>query len=314
MTTPEGKGISRVRIRTLNQINAMRLIKSSDEIALMKKAVEITCDAHIEAMKASTPGLYEYEIEAIIEYIYRKNGSPRFGFPSIVGSGPNSCVLHYESNNRKTRNGDMFCIDIGAEYGYYSADITRSYPVNGIFTPEQRDIYEIVLAAEEATILAAGPAKSFREIKQLAFDVLADGLFKLGLITDRNARWQARLWTPHGIGHWLGLDVHDVGGGDSSTGDLLKPGMIFTIEPGIYIAVDRLDNIRSAAGRSPNQIEIDAFIEMVKPLAERYNNIGVRIEDDILITEKGYENLSVKAPKEIKDIEMLMAQRSYLNR
>lgn len=304
-------------IDPLQYIHDMRLIKGPEEIELMLKAIDITGEALVEAMKAAKPGMYEYEIEAIIEYIFRKNGSPRPGFPSIVGSGPNSTILHYEVNNRQIQDGDLIVMDIGAEYGYYSADITRTIPVNGKFSKEQKEIYEIVLEAQQSAIDIVAPGKGIYEVHYHALKIIKDGLYRLGLITDKNSKWQHRVWLMYNTCHWLGLDVHDVGGRgrDDGKGRELKPGMVHTVEPGIYIGENSLDNLSKKLEHFKlKEEEIAAFVNKVKPAAQKYVNIGVRIEDDILVTENGHENLSSKVPKEIDEIETLMKEKSYLNR
>jgi Xaa-Pro aminopeptidase len=308
----QGLPMSRRRLRSVSQLSAMRLIKDAEEIRCLRKAIDITCDAQIEAMRASEPGMVEYEIRAVIEYIFRKNGSPRNGFQSIVGSGPNSTIAHYSACTRQTEPGDMICMDIGAEYGYYSADVTRTIPVSGRFSPAQRDLYEIILRAEKEAVAMSGPGKRLGDIYNNAVEVVTQGLHRLGLITDPEKRWQVRVWNPYGIGHWLGLDTHDVG--PSTAGTILQPGMVYTVEPGAYISHKVLDNLKAVAGGRIPEEELDDFIRKVRPVVEKYNNIGIRVEDDILITEDGYENLSAKAPREIAEIEALMAEKSYLNR
>ncbi len=307
-------------IDPLQFVHEMRLIKSSFEINLMKRSIDITGDSHIEAMKAAEPGMYEYEIEAIIEYIYRKNGCQRVGFPSIVGSGPNSTVLHYEANNRQTESGDLIVIDIGAEFEYYSADITRTIPVNGRFSKEQKEIYEIVLEAQKVGINMMAPGVGLGEIEQKIAETLKDGLYQLGLLTDTDSKWQYRIWYPHTASHWLGLEVHDAGsyrGTDRKRGRILQRGMVATVEPGIYIGENSLDNIFERQAwfiKDVKKEEIIRFVEKVRPVAEKYLNIGIRIEDDVLITENGHEVLSSKAPKEIKEIEKLMKESSYFSK
>ena len=294
-------------------IHEMRLIKDKKEIKLLKKAIDITCEAQIEVMKAAEPGMFEYELQAVIEYIYRKNGSPRPGFSSIVGSGPNSIVLHYNENNRKASDGDVVCMDIGAEYGGYTADVTRTIPINGKFTREQREIYEAVLRAQEKTIDMVKPGIGLSELQNHTRDFINQELLRLGLITDIESGWQTRLWMPHGTGHWLGLDVHDVGDyrWDEAKGRILEPGMVFTVEPGIYVTERVFDHLSDLVGGQATKEELDDFIQIVKPVASRYDNIGVRIEDDILVTADWHENLSKKAPKKIKDIEKLMNETSH---
>jgi Xaa-Pro aminopeptidase len=298
-----------------NFIHEMRLIKSPEEITVMQKAIDITCDAHIEVFKAAEPGMVEYELQAVIEYIYRKNGSPRNGFPCIVGSGPNSVVLHYQANNRRTRSGDMVVMDIGAEYGGYTADVTRTIPINGKFTKAQREIYRAVLNAQKEAIARIAPGVGHKEVQDHATEKIKEGLYQLGLITDTGSKWQYRVWLTHGISHWLGLDVHDVGDYRRSDeiGRILEPGIVLTVEPGIYIQEDILDHLSDMLGSMAPEDEISAFVEKVKPIAAGYANIGVRIEDDVLVTADGHEILSIKAPKEIDEIERLMAERSYLN-
>lgn len=298
-------------------IHDMRLIKDSEEIRLMRKAAEITSDALIEVLKAVEPGMFEYEVEAMIEYIFRKNGAEGPGFPSIVGSGPNSTILHYEENNRQTQDGDLLLMDVGADYGHYKADVTRTIPVNGRFNEKQKEIYEVVLQAQKEAIKTAAPGVGFHEINNRGVEVIKEGLYKLGLITDKKSEWQHRAWLMYNISHWVGLDVHDVGGRGPAAGKgwELKPGMVFTVEPGLYIREETLENLPMMLGRFvSSKEELEAFINDVRPAVRKYANIGIRIEDDILITESGHEILSSKAPKEIDDIERLMEKRSYLNR
>ncbi len=293
------------------KIHEMRVIKSAAEIALLKNAIDITVQAQIEAMKTAQPGMNEGEIEAVIEYVFRKMGATGPGFPSIVGSGPNSTVLHHEINNRQTVDGDLVVMDIGAEVGRYTADVTRTMPVNGVFSKAQREIYSIVLEAEEKALGIIAPGVEINDVHNLAVSVIADGLLNLGLITDKESRWQMRAWLMYNINHWIGLDVHDVGDykrqRDSSR--VLEPGMVFTVEPGLYIRMSTIDNLREIVGPSVPEEEIAAFVNVVRPVVERYNNIGVRIEDDVLVTENGYENLSIKAPKTIAEIETIMKKK-----
>ena len=262
-------------------ITEMRSVKSAVEIELLQKAIDATVTAHVEAMKSCEPGMYEYELQAVIEYCYTKNGSEYPGFPSIVGSGPNSCILHYDANRRQMKGGDVVVMDIGAEYHGYSADVTRTIPVNGTFSPAQRAIYEIVLKAQEAAIKELKPGASVSASSQKAIEVFSDGLMKLGIIKKED---EARQFYLHGISHNIGLDVHDPG----RIGGSLTPGMVFTVEPGIYIPEG-------------------------SPCDKKYWNIGVRIEDDVLITEDGVRVLSSAAPKTIKDIETLMKKKGIGN-
>ena len=298
-------------------IHEMRLIKDAEEIRLMKKAADITCDALIEVMKAVQPSMFEYEAEAIIEFIFRTNGAQGPGFPSIVGSGPNSTILHYDANDRQMQDGDLLLMDVGAEYGHYKSDVTRTIPVNGKFSKEHKEIYEIVLQAQKEAIKIAAPGVGIHEINARGVEVIKEGLLKLRLITDKDSDWQHRAWLMYYISHWVGLDVHDVGGRGSSdgVGRKLEPGMVFTVEPGIYIREETLKNLPAMLGRSTvDKEELDDFIDKVRPAVQKYANIGIRIEDDVLVTENGYEILSSRAPKEIDAIEKLMKKKSYLRR
>ncbi len=296
-------------------IHEMRLIKDAEEIKLMKKAADITSEALVEVMKAVEPGMFEYEVEAIIEYIFRKNGAQGPGFPSIVGSGPNSTILHYEDNNRQTQDGDLLLMDVGAEYGHYTADVTRTIPVNGRFSAKQKEIYEVVLHSQKEAIQIAAPGVGIYEINNRGVEVIKEGLYRLGLITDKNSQWQHRAWLMYNISHWVGLDVHDVGGRGPADGKgrRFEPGMVFTVEPGLYIREETLENLPVMLGRTgATKEELEEFIKKVRPAVQKYANIGIRIEDDILITESGHEILSSKVPKEIDVIEKLMRKKSYL--
>jgi len=294
-------------------VHKLRVHKGPEEIALLTKAVQITCDGLVEVMKAFRPGMYEYEAGAILDYVFKRNGSPRNGFSSILGSGPNATVLHYQKNERQTQTGDLLLMDVGAEYGYYAADITRTIPVSGRFTKEQKEIYQIVLDAQKAGIKEMVPGKSYQSFLDTAAEVAKEGLFRLGLITDRNSDWQHRCYFFHGVGHWLGMDVHDVGeyGGKKNRERLFEPGMVSTIEPGLYIS----ENMRKSVfitNEVPNN-EIEAFLKETSKAFEKYKDIGIRIEDDILITENGNKILSIGAPREIADIERIMQKNSIFD-
>ncbi|MCH7819843.1 MAG: aminopeptidase P N-terminal domain-containing protein [Candidatus Marinimicrobia bacterium] len=271
------------------ELGEMRKIKSDWEVKSLRKAIDITSEAHKEAMKSARPGMGEYEIEAVIEYIYRKHGVQRPGFPSIVAAGSNTTTLHYQTNEMKMKKGDLLLVDIGAEWGYYSADVSRTYPVNGKFSKEQAAIYQIVYDAQEAAFKISRPGTSRKELSDIVRNSVIDGLIKVGLLSgtleeiikDRSYK----KFYLHGFGHWIGLDVHDPG---SYTEDgesvIMRPGMVYTVEPGIYITED--DSVDT-----------------------KWWNIGVRIEDCVLITEKGYELLSDKSPRKIKKIEKLMRKK-----
>jgi Xaa-Pro aminopeptidase len=264
-------------------LESMRAIKSADEVKILHKAVEISARAHTAAMKAARPGMHEYEIQAILEYVFRSNGSSRNGYPSIVGSGPNTCILHYTENNRVMNHGDLLLVDAGAEFGYYTGDITRTYPVNGKFSPEQKAVYEVVLDAQKKAIHAARPGINFAQVHAIAAEALTEGMIHLGLLSGtlqenlENTTYSK--YFMHRTGHWLGIDVHDTGMyRNGNQWRELEPGMVMTVEPGIYVGDQN----------------------------ERFRNIGVRIEDDVLITESEPFVLSKSCPKEISDLEELI--------
>ncbi len=248
-------------------IHSMRHVKSNEEIDYLQKAIDITGEALREAMQLTKPGLKENNIEAAIEYIFRDSGCERPGFPSIVGSGVNSTILHYTKNNRTMERGDLLLMDVGAEYNMYTADITRTIPVNGRFTEPQAELYTYVLDAQQAVFDSARVGMTIKDLNKIAKHYLSERGYGQYFI--------------HGIGHWLGLDAHDVGGRQIE----IKAGSVFTIEPGIYISDD------------------DTTAD------EHYRGIGIRIEDDVLMTEDGPVWLSGGIPKEIREIERIMRRR-----
>jgi Xaa-Pro aminopeptidase len=278
----------------------MRIIKNEGDFRMgLQKAIDISAEAHREAMKSIRPGMYEYEVQAVFEYVYRKNGSPRNSYPCIIGSGPNSGTLHYEKNSRKMNDGDVVLMDCAAEYGYYGADITRTVPVNGKFTREQREIYQIVLDAQNAAMRLVKPGLVKTDMDRAIDSVLGNGLVRLGLIKEKK---DFRIFTPHGYSHWIGLEVHDVGSyTHNGKSRQLEPGMVFTIEPGIYVRADIFDRMKEKGYTD------DEIVSMRKKLG-KYINIGVRIEDDVLVTENGWKNLSASAPREIAEIEAMMKE------
>lgn len=244
-------------------LTRLRAVKDEDEQRRLRRAIAITTEAHLQALTGLRPGLWEYELEAVIEYTFRRSGAERVGFPSIIGSGPNSTVLHYDDNRRRMEAGDLVVVDIGAEYGYYTADVTRTYPVSGTFTPRQRALYELVLGAQQAALDAVRPGVTFGDLMRTAQEYMRSRSGQLcGPKTCDH-------FFVHGLSHHIGLDVHDPGPGGA-----LRPGMVFTIEPGIYL---------------PDE------------------NLGIRIEDDVLVTASGHELLSAAAPRRAADVERAMA-------
>lgn len=282
-------------------IAGMRVVKTADDFAGgLQRAIDISAQAHNEAIRAIRPGMYEYEVQAVFEYVYRKSGSPRNGYPCIIGSGPNSSIPHYSANRRRMEDGDVVVMDCAAEYGYYSADITRTVPVNGRFSAEQRTIYSLVLQAQEAGIAAIRPGAPYSDIDTAVSAVLGEGLHRLGFLKSAADR---EMFTMHGYAHWIGLDVHDVGGyvRDSSS-IVLQPGMVLTVEPGVYVRPAVFEKMRRA-GYSEEEVA-----QRQKLLAP-YMHIGVRIEDDILVTDTGARNLSASVPRAVEAIEALMKER-----
>lgn len=304
-------------------IHEMRVNKDANETSRIQKAVDITGEAFVNACRICRPGVNEFEVEAMIEYIFRKYGSSMPAYESIVGSGPNTVTLHYSANSRKMEDGDLLLMDIGAEYGYYCADITRTIPVNGKFTREQREIYDLVLKAQKAAIAEMIPGKYIVEGRNKSSETLIGGLIKLGLITDPESTWQKKFYLVHGISHFLGMNVHDVGdygvpdsvlsqtiGVDTTYGRLLEEGMVLTVEPGLYFRSNGLSQLYEMFGNEISHEEIQDFITAVSPVYEKYKNIGVRIEDDVLITSNGCIVLSKNIPKEIDEIERIMSRRN----
>ena len=282
-------------------LSEMRLIKNDGDWKLgMQQSIDISVKAHLEAYKVVRPGMNEAEIQAVFESAYRKYGSMRNGYPCIVGSGPNATILHYNKNTRVMNDGELLLMDCAAEYGGYSADITRTVPVNRKFSKRQREIYELVLAAQNAAMSMIKPGLRYNEWNMAIDSVLGNGLAKLGFIKDKK---DFRVFSLHGYGHWIGQEVHDVGAysmnGESRK---LEPGMVFTIEPGLYVRPIVFDALKER-GYDDNDIS------KIRAVVEPYMNIGVRIEDDILVTKDGYKNLSAGVPRELDAIEKYMKSR-----
>lgn len=269
-------------------LHEMRLFKDSGEVAKMRRAAAITAQGHRAGMIGTRPGMREYEVEALIEYEYLRAGGT-YAYPSIVAAGENATILHYNTNRDELREGDLLLVDSGSEFELYTSDVTRTWPVNGRFTPEQRAIYDIVLAAQEAGIARVIPGASCREFHNACVRVITEGLIEIGLLSgssDENIEKERyRDYYMHGSGHWLGLDVHDAGSyrDASDAYRKLEPGMVTTVEPGIYVHPD---------------LQCD----------ERFKGIGVRIEDDILVTAAGHENLTESIAKSVADIETLAGE------
>jgi Xaa-Pro aminopeptidase len=247
----------------LPELGSLRVVKDADEIGLLTRAVELSALGHVAAMRFARPGGWEYEIEAVAEATFRRHGAERLGYPSIVGSGINGTILHYDENRRQTQPGDLIVMDMGAEFGYYTADITRTIPVSGKFTPRQRAIYELVLGTQQAAIDSVRIGITLGQLDAIARKYMADHS------GDLCGAGGCVKYFIHGLSHWIGMDVHDLGGRVP-----LAPGMAFTIEPGIYIPEEAL---------------------------------GVRIEDDVLVTPTGYLLLSKGAPRSVAEVERVMA-------
>jgi Xaa-Pro aminopeptidase len=254
------------RIRELDPtLGELRLVKDSEELRRLREAARITMEAHREVWRVAEPGVTEYQAEAALEYVFRVHGAERVGFPSIVGSGPNSVVLHYDKSRRRMEAGDLVVVDIGAEYGYYTADITRTFPVSGRFSPRQRALYDLVLDAWEAGLAVIRPGATMRDVNQAVQDFLAENS------GDLCGETSCAPHLIHGVAHWLGMDVHDVGSG----GVPFSPGMVLTLEPGLYL---------------PDE------------------SLGIRVEDDILVTEDGHEVLTRGLPRRADEVEAIMRE------
>ncbi|WP_287275098.1 MULTISPECIES: aminopeptidase P N-terminal domain-containing protein [unclassified Okeania] len=270
-------------------LHPMRLLKSTAELEQMRKAADIAVDAHNHAMKFAKAGQFEYQIQAEMEYIFSRHGATP-AYPSIVASGANSCILHYIENNRQMQENDLLLIDAGAAYNYYNSDITRTFPISGKFTPEQKVIYELVLRAQQAAISEVKPGNPYKQFHDTAVRVLVEGLIDLkllkGNIDEIIEKEKYKHLYMHRTGHWLGLDVHDVGvyqWGEEPQN--LQPGQVLTVEPGIYIG----PNIKSVEGQPE--------------VYDRWRGIGVRIEDDVLVTAEGNEVLTAGVPKLVEELE-----------
>ncbi len=298
----------------------LRAIKSPYEIRMMQHAVDISTEAHMRAMATVRQVKWEYETQAEIEYVFRRRNADYWGYPSIVGCGPNATTLHYVESQSEAKPGSLMLIDVGAEYDHITADVTRTFPVNGKFSKEQAEIYRIVYDAQESAAAAMKPGAIVSEPNLAARKTVEEGLVKLGLITAVGAfipgtekqvpdgkggtqtigQPQSFIWFNHGLGHWLGMNVHDVGGGNAT----FQPGMVMTNEPGIYIREDALNYFDTT------KPEVREWLDKIRPVFEKYKNIGVRIEDDMLITDSGVEWLTKALPRKLEDVEYFMSKAS----
>jgi Xaa-Pro aminopeptidase len=272
----------------------LRRVKSQREIDILQHAVDITGEAFQRAYAMAVPGTWEYEIQAQFEYTFLRRNA-HWGYPCIVGSGANATTLHYESNKSQMKDGDLILMDDAAEFDQYSVDVTRTIPVNGKFSKEQAEIYRLVYDAQQAGFRAAKPGAQSDAMQNAANEVFKRGLFKLGLITDPASNEQAKVWSIHGMSHGIGLNVHDPGGRE------LQPGMVVTMEPGLYFRLDALENL-------PKTPEMEKFAAAVRPVFEKYKGIGVRIEDDVLITTGEAKVLSAAIPSKLEDVEASIAK------
>ena len=272
-------------------VHEMRLFKSAEELEVMRRAGEISALAHTRAMEKCRPGMFEYHLEGEILHEFNRHGARFPSYNTIVGGGENGCILHYTENECELRDVDLVLIDAGCEYRGYAGDITRTFPVNGKFSPAQREIYDIVLESLETSLKLYRPGTSIKEVNQQVVRIMITGLVRLGIlkgeIDELIANNAHRPFFMHGLSHWLGLDVHDVGSYDVDRSRILEPGMVLTVEPGLYIATDA-------------------------DVPAQYRGIGIRIEDDIVITEDGNENLTAGVVKKADDIEALMAAARQL--
>jgi Xaa-Pro aminopeptidase len=277
------------RIEEPHPLHELRLIKSEPELARLRRAAAITAEAHVEAMRQSRPGMHEYEVETLINHIFRKRGAAGPGYNTIVGAGDNATVLHYTNNDAALRAGELLLIDAGAEYDYYTADVTRTFPVGARFSGAQRAAYEMVLDAQLAAVGACTPGTTFDDVHKVAVRRLTEGMVDLGLlkgsIDELIEKKEYEKFYMHRTGHWLGMDVHDVGAYRDSDGSRkLQRGMVLTVEPGLYVARD-------------GEVEVP----------EALRGIGVRIEDDVLVTDGAPEVLTRDVPKRTADVEALTA-------
>ncbi len=270
-------------------LHETRLRKTEREVELLRRAAAITCEAHHEAMRLGAPGVMEYELQAGLEYVFAASGATRVGYSTIVAAGDNGTILHYNTNRMRVGARDLVLIDAGAEYGYYTGDITRTFPAHGKITPTQKAVYEVVLASQLASLQACQPGRPYQDSHDVAVRILTEGMVALGLLSgsvdELIEKAEYKRYYMHRTGHWLGMDVHDVGAYMVDREPrLFEPGMVTTIEPGLYIPADD------------------------EQAPEHLRGVGVRIEDDVLITADGHENLTAACVKTVADVEAMCAQ------
>jgi Xaa-Pro aminopeptidase len=278
-------------------LTEQRLIKTAYERKVLVRSLEISSEAQMAGMRTARPGVYEYEVKAAIEAVHRGRGAVSWSYPSIVGSGPNATILHYPQGDRQLQAGELLLVDAAANFEYMSGDITRTYPTSGTFTPQQKELYQLVLQAQEEGMKVAKAGASLMDIHRKTVEVIKTGLLKLGLITDTSGD-QYRTWYTHSAVHYIGIDVHDVGDRNIP----LRSGMTFVIEPGIYVRQSALDAL-------PLTPENSAFIDKVRSAVRKYADIGIRIEDSFVLEETGLRSLSASVPRTIDEVEAFMRKR-----
>jgi Xaa-Pro aminopeptidase len=311
--TAFGRGLG--RLSTLENVDAaiagMRVIKDESEIEFLRRACQTTAEGLNDVFMAVESGMQEEDLSVLLEFGFKRRKSPGYSFLQAA-SGPNATNVHFGAGERVLEDGDVIVFDVGAVWEDYTADISRTIPVSGRFSEEQREIYTVVLNSQKAAIRLMKPGALMSDVRAAAEDALIDGLSELGLVLDKENQSQRRFFIAHGYYHFIGLDIHDVWSEFSrSSGEkVYEPGMVMTMEPGLYFPRDRLDLVLARLGASPGEAELRAFIEEIRPTYEKYIDIGVRIEDDVLITDTGNEVLTAAVPKEIDEIEEMMGRES----